>query len=452
MAARGAGTVPVPDQYPNWLRLDNSAKIWPAVLSTRYTTLFRLSACLKAPVKWWFLERALADIMERFPYFNAQLRKGLFWYHLEHQPAKPSVEADSVNPCMNAELIGRGHWPFRVRAFNTRISVEFSHMVTDGTGALVFLRALVTRYFELSGVECSALPDLPRCGEAVDHAEWEDSYQGAVVDMPSALPPIRTEEDAFRLDDRLIPAGTYRVISGLLPTARVLALAKEAGVSLTAYVAAVLMWCLQEIQERHLQANGQARKMRPIRLNIPVNLRPIFKSRTLRNFFSFVDPAIDPRLGSYTFAEIAEQVHRHMRLQIQEKRIRLLISRNVRGEQSMLNRLMPLALKDLVLSAAYSFLGDRRFSTSLSNLGRVDLPSELGDKFSHWVFLPPPSPISKVNCTMVSWQDTLCISFGSMIENNNLEREFFRFFSSQGIPVYIESNAGWLGVPVRRRA
>jgi hypothetical protein len=423
--------------------LDNSAKIWPAVLSYRYTTLFRLTACLKEPVRLAWLERALADVMDRFPYFNVQLHKGLFWYHLEHQAGKPSVEADSANPCMNAELIGKGRWPFRVRAFNTRISVEFSHMLTDGAGALVFLRALVVRYFELSGVACSILPGLPRMGELPEPGEWEDSYPAAVVENPASLPAIPTEEDAFRLPSDLIPAGAYKVTSGLLPAGQVVAMAKAMGASPTEFIGAALLWCLQEIQERHLAVTGQRQQMRPLRLNVPVNLRPLFGSKTMRNFFLFVDPSVDPRLGSYSFEEIVEQVHHRMRFQIQEKRMRLLISRNVRGEQSLLNRLMPLFLKDAVLGAVYSFLGDRRFSTSLSNLGRVELPPELKDSLSHWVFVPPPSPVSKVNCTMVSWQDTLCVSFGSMIRDNELQREFFRFFSRRGVPVYIESNAAW---------
>lgn len=432
------------DPYPDWLRLDNSAKIWPALLSPRHSTMFRLTACLLEPVRLSVLEDALSDLLDRFPYFHVQLRRGLFWYYLEtHRAAEPSVEADSVNPCMNADLIGKGHMPVRVRAFNTRISVEFSHMVTDGTGALTFLRALVNRYCELSGVPCSPMEGLPRAGEPVDPREWEDSYLDAIVDSTSGLPRIPAPENSFRIPSTLLPAGTYRVISGLLSARAVVALAKGHGISLTEYVGAVLLWCLQDIQERRVATQGRWEKVRPIRLTVPVNLRPMFDSRTLRNFFLFVDPGIDPRLGRYTFDEIADQVHHQMRFNLQKKRMRHLITRNVRGEQSVLNRLMPAFVKDAVLQVVFHFLGDRRYSMGLSNLGRVQMPVELDDLLSHWVFVPPPSPVSKVNCAMLSWQDTLCVSFGSMARGAELEKEFFRFFSSQGLQVYIESNAEW---------
>ncbi len=430
--------------YPDWLRLDNSAKIWPALLSPRHSTMFRLTACLTEPVRLALLEAAVADLVTRFPYFHVQLRRGLFWYYMEtHGAPIPSVEADSVNPCMNADVIGKGHVPLRIRAFNTRISVEFSHMITDGTGALTFLRALVTRYCELAGVPSSPIEGLPRMGETADPREWEDSYPEAIVASTSGLPRIPAPENSFRVPSTLLPVGTYRVISGLLSARGVVALAKEHGVSLTEYLVSVLLYCLQDIQERRVTTHGRWERLRPIRLTVPVNLRPMFDSRTMRNFFLFVDPAIDPRLGRYTFEEIADQVHHHMRFNLQKKRMRLLITRNVRGEQSVLNRLLPSFVKDAVLQVVFHFLGDRRYSLGVSNLGRVQLPPELGEAFSHWVFVPPPSPVSKVNCAVITWQDTLCVSFGSMARSTELEQEFFRFFSARGLQAYVESNAEW---------
>jgi len=445
MASRStsSATLPLSEAHPSWLSLDNSAKIWPSVLSGRYTTLFRLTVCLDHAIRVAELQQALADIMDRFPYFHVQIQRGFFWYHLVHKHETPPVEADAANPCMQAQLIGRGRWPFRVRAFNRRISVEFSHMITDGSGALTFLRSLTVRYFELTGQFCSTMAGLPRVGEIPDPLEWEDSHLNSVVQGSGRLPKIRPEEAAFRLDDRLVARGEYQIISGYLSVAAVLEKAKARGLSLTEYLATVLLWCLQNLQEAsdiQRESQGRRRRTRPIRLNVPVSLRSLFGSKTMRNFFSFTDPGIDPRLGLYSFEEIAVQVRNHMRFQIQEKRMRHMISRNVRGEQPLLTRLVPLKVKDIILGMVYRFLGDRRFSTSLSNLSRVELPPELTEHVDRWIFIPPPSPVSKVNCTVVSWQDRLCISFGSMIEDTSLQREFFRFFTRQGIDVYIESN------------
>src|ERR1035437_4982961 len=103
---RVANNQPGSETHPSWLSLDNSAKIWPSVLSRRYTTLFRLTVCLDHPIRLSCLQQALVDIMPRFPYFHVQIHRGFFWYHLVHSQEVPPVEADAANPCMQARLIG----------------------------------------------------------------------------------------------------------------------------------------------------------------------------------------------------------------------------------------------------------------------------------------------------------------------------------------------------------
>ena len=55
-----------------------------------------------------------------------------------------------------------------------------------------------------------------------------------------------------------------------------------------------------------LQAEKVPRRSRrkPVKVLLPVNLRTLFPSRSLRNFASYITPEIDPRTGDYTFSEI----------------------------------------------------------------------------------------------------------------------------------------------------
>ena len=46
----------------------------------------------------------------------------------------------------------------------------------------------------------------------------------------------------------------------------------------------------------------------PVKVLIPVNLRKIFNSGTLRNFVLYASPSIDPRLGEYTFEELCDMI------------------------------------------------------------------------------------------------------------------------------------------------
>lgn len=83
-----------------WMRLDNAAKIYPASMRRDWMAMFRLSATLVEPVEPEVLRAALARTLARFPWFAVRLRRGMFWYYLEHNDAPPIVEEDVCNPCM----------------------------------------------------------------------------------------------------------------------------------------------------------------------------------------------------------------------------------------------------------------------------------------------------------------------------------------------------------------
>ncbi|MFQ9396628.1 MAG: hypothetical protein ACLR2E_24675 [Lachnospiraceae bacterium] len=45
------------------------------------------------------LQKALEETMEKYPLFQAVLRKGLFWFYLEHRDIRPVVKKEKKPPC-----------------------------------------------------------------------------------------------------------------------------------------------------------------------------------------------------------------------------------------------------------------------------------------------------------------------------------------------------------------
>jgi len=431
------------NKFPTWLVLDNTAKIWPAILSQRYTTLFRLSAVMKERVRLEALQEALHDTLLRFPYFRVRIRRGLFWYHLEPRLDFPRVEADFANPCMNYHLLGKDAWPFRIKVFNCRISLEMSHILTDGTGALIFLQFLVDRYLSLKKMSKLRPEETQTCEallEDISPEEWKDEYPSLMIDKPRKLPKVPLQDRAYHPPGKLLSPGQYRVVSLWYSVEEVLAKSKSQALSLTEFLASLLAEVLQEQQADLLEDEGKLWKTKPIKLNIPVNLRKMYPSKTLRNFFSFADPGIDPRLGLFSSEEIRDQLHHQMKFLSNKKHMTLLVSRNMQGERSLLNRLAPRVIKDLVLRMVYQGMGDQRFSASFSNLGLVKTQDAEDDALVGLVFLPPPSPICKVNVSTISCGSRLCVSFAGLIEDMDLARRFSEKMTKEGFKSYIEAN------------
>ncbi len=418
---------------PRWYRLDNAAKLFPAVESRRITTLFRVSATLDREIDPELLQEALEKTIPRFPYFRVRLRRGLFWYYLDHNPKTPQVRPDSPYPCQRLHRRKNNEFLFRVRYYDRRVALEFSHVLSDGTGATVFLRTLLAVYLRLLDEEIPTGDGVLDIEEPPEPEEGEDAYSHFhTEDLPA--PPKATA--AYHPAGSLIGPGKYYLVTSVIPASEVVGIAKEAGVSVTEYLVAVYLWALERTQEEE----RPPKRFRPVRVSVPVNLRKILGVNPLRNFSLFLMPGVDPRLGQYDLPEILRQVHHAMRRDLNEKTIRQQISRNVGSERNPIIRALPLVLKRLFAPIIYRAMGENLYSGSLSNLGIITMPEEMARHVERFEFIPGPGPINKTRATAVSFKGNLYLTFGRLVEATSVERHFFRKLREEGIPVHLESN------------
>ena len=98
--------------------------------------------------------------LETYPLFLSVMRKGLFWYYLESSELRPVVREEAEPPCDSLFIRDRKTLLFQVSYYKNRINLEVFHALTDGTGAICFLKELVKRYLLVSHGE-EGLMDLP---------------------------------------------------------------------------------------------------------------------------------------------------------------------------------------------------------------------------------------------------------------------------------------------------
>ena len=153
-----------------------------------------------------------------------------------------------------------------------------------------------------------------------------------------------------------------------------------------------------------------------------------------------VYPSIDPRMGEYTFEEIVNQVHHYMRYYINNKFLNADITTNAATQQNFWIRMVPLFIKDFVVRQFYIRVQDKQSTAGLTNLGVVQVPEEMKPFVERFDILmgQPFSP--RTNCAIISFGNTLSISFASSIVETDVERYFFRKLIADGIHVKIESN------------
>lgn len=412
--------------------LDNSAVFMAATTVSRSPYVFRLSCELDEPVYVPALEQAVSLVAARFPFVKTRLRSGVFWFYLDPVDQPPAILPDTGYPCASP---GRASWKTNlVRVFvrGPVISCEFHHILTDGTGGIEFVRSLIAEYLTLRGVTCANWQDIRRPGEVVDPAELEDAYDGLFrSDVPNPDPlPNAFHEAGGRFD-----GDEYRVTSASFSVSKTLEVCRARGATITAFFTAVYLDSLQTLAGR----SGQG-PFKPICVQIPVNMRKIHPSKTMRNFFLFIPVSIDRRLGEYSFDEILQRVQYSLKTGLDMREMQRQIHRNVRGERFLFSRVVPLAIKNAYLRHVGEKVADAQFSGNLSNTQTVTMPVEFAEHIKRFDMIPPRRDTIGASVGMISFKDVLSVIFASRVRVNDLERIFLSKCAAFGLEARVVSN------------
>lgn len=417
-----------------WMRLDNAAKIYPAARRRSWNCLFRLSASLNEPIDSVVMQKALEVTIKRFPSIAVRIRRGAFWYYLEEIANPPSIKSEAAYPMARMSFKDIRKCAFRVVCHKNRLAVEFYHALTDGSGGLAFLKTLLAEYLtQKYGVDIPPEKGVLDVREKPKKCEIEDSF----LKNDGPVSSSRSEATAYRLRGTLENDGYLNLVTGILDVKSVLSVAKQYNATLTEFLTAAMIYSIINIQN---STTPNKKRQKPVKILVPVNLRKIFGSETLRNFALYVTPGIDPRLGEYTFEEIVKSVHHQMGYEINAKNLAAKIAANVGAERSFILKIMPLFIKNIAMKTVFNLFGERKSSITISNLGLVEIPDKMKPFVERFDFILGEQALCTNACSVLSYNGKLNISFLRIIRESEVEKEFFSFLRKLGLNIKIESN------------
>ncbi|MBC5788449.1 MULTISPECIES: hypothetical protein [Clostridiaceae] len=412
-----------------WYRLDNAAKLFPSISNTENSNVFRMVCELTESVDRNTLQTAAEKTLAVFPSFRVRLRRGLFWNFLEYNPNPFKIHRDIHPPCSYFKGISQRGYLFEVSYYKNKINLDLFHVLADGTGAMQFLRMLVYHYLQIAHERELTESTIPDNCLATPSSRSEDAfhkyYQKSKKDAPF-------EKKAYRITGSKLMPGEIKIITGHMPVKQVLQLAKSHQATLTTYLTAVVIYSIYE--------NMPARKRkRPVKVNIPVNLRNHFPSVTSRNFFACIETGYTFDQQQPTFEQVLEQVNQQVKGQLSSDKLSQRINFTVATEKNPIVRCLPLALKDIGLKIAYK-QGEIAYSTALSNMGKVSMPEYLQPYIKNFNLIMSPSPFQPVKFGVCSYGDTLNFTYSAAMEPVDIPRHIFRYLSKQGVEVTITTN------------
>ena len=413
--------------------LDNAALIFPAIRRKNWSNVFRESVTLQEDIDPKLLQQAVNELMPRFPSFYLRLRQGLFWYYLEEVAAPPQVQEDYAYPLTFMTQREMRHCCLRVLYYRNRIAVEYFHVLSDGSGALVYLKTLIARYLSLRfGVSIPPTDGVLDIADSPSPDEMEDSFQRYTAEHPAFCP----EAVAYRIPGKRELGCFMRLITGVIPAESLHVLAKTYGCSVTVLLTAVMVECVIGMQDEQLPK----RQQKQVKITVPVDLRRLFPSRTLRNFSLAVNPGVDPRLGVYTLQELCDTIAHQLAAEITPQRMAGRIAENVEPQKNKLLKAVPVVLKTPVMRAVYNRRGERLGCLNISNLGVQKLPAAMDPFIDRMEFIIGVQYSYPNNCSVVTCHGTTFINMIRSTRSAELERRFFSRLVELGVPVTIETN------------
>lgn len=419
---------PIPRQV-RWDKLDNTAHLFPSIAGESMTNVYRISTTLKEDVQPEVLQQALDMILPKFDGFNLRMRTGVFWYYFEENGKKaPKVAEESMFPCRYIRQNKNHNYLFRVTYYKNRINLEVFHVLTDGMGGINFLRELTYQYLRLVHPELAQIEGNKLSKDT--SLSREDSF---VRNYRSSKKSGFNKEKAYLIKEDRLAAGEFGVIHGRMPVSQLKKVAHEYGASLNEYFVSVFVW---SVYQELLHAMPQKR---PIRVAVPVNLRPYFDSDTTKNFFVMVSAEFRPTKEAYTFEDVISCIKESLHKQINKEHLEDLFSYSVSNQRNRLMRPIPLFLKNIAMRIVYEKSAVAN-TTTITNIGNIKIKENYQpyiDGFSAFIAM---SKGQYLKGTICSYQDTLVFTFSSVFSEPLVQKAFFRKIAADGVDVEVETN------------
>ena len=406
-----------------WRSLDNAAKLFSAASSPKDTRVFRFYCELKEEVKEEILQEALNQTIQKYPVFLSVMRKGLFWHYLEKSELRPVVREEYKEPCSSLYVRDKKTLLFEVTYYKKRINFEVFHALTDGTGATEFLRELVKNYLYLIHEEDLEPVELSNQYLTVKDQEDDSFSRYYDPDFPrkkkKKIRAVQIKKGGKGYEELQINEASMSV-------KELLGIAREKKVSMSVLLTAAFICAIHEEMSR-------MQEKKPVILMVPVNLRKIFPSDSMLNFFGYIEPGYQFGGGKDSFEDVLEAVKLYFQENLSKEHMAGRMNELIAIEKHKILKWAPLELKNRCIRAGAK-MAEQEVTAVLSNMSVVKMPegyAQYIEKFGVY------TSTNRTELCICSFQDTLSLGFTSRYDSTNIQRNFYRILKELGASVKV---------------
>jgi NRPS condensation-like uncharacterized protein len=335
-----------------------------------------------------------------------------------------SIEEEHDILCQPIKVSMSGSQSFRLMYHKNRVSAEFFHVLTDGTGAMAFFKSLISEYLRLYGVK-APLGDIWNVNDTPTNEEFENAFVKVEKSKNSSG---FVDKTAVQMNGRLTRRRPCRILHFKMNASRLHEVAKAHGATVTSYLLMQMFYACSAATD---ELTGD------LNIQLPINMRKFYPSKTVRNFSMYCGIRIPiEKIGSKE--ELLAEIKAQIAEKAEKEKMREMITAAVNLVSSI--RLIPLVIKQPIAKLVYGLLGEKIYTTTFSNIGVVHFPEEMLEHIDSMDFCLGAQVTNRLACAAITCGNVTTFSISKMTADPSFEEKLYQLLINDGIETEVEGS------------
>ena len=397
-------------------KLDNTAKFFSLEQKKKNNT-FRFVTILKENVEPKILKKAVINSLIQYPSYNVKLKSGIFWDYFGINVNVPNIEKKNHIALKNIDFENNNGFLFKVTYFNNTISLDVLHILTDGLGASILLKAILYNYFNLKY-------NLKNTNEITENVFGVIDKN--IENADTKLKYIKKHKSAYLIQEKMILSNN-KTNHYILDLEKFKCVCKKNDATITEYLTALYVYSIYKtIYNKH--------SSKDIVVTIPIDLRKHYKVNSYSNFFTCMNVEGHVQNNqNLSFIEILNNIKDEFKQKLCPKKIENYLANDVKLGTNRIFEFIPVSIKKFFIRYADKFINHT--TTTLSNIGPVNLDEQYKKYVDNIMVLVSTGTVQKTKCTVCSYENKLNVTINSNMIDKKIETEFY-FLLKQHMPKF----------------
>lgn len=406
------------DKKKEVYELDDFAKIILPLNNSKFTFMFRISIYLTEEIVPELLQIALNFTIDKYPLFATRLKKYKNKYFFETHRKHYIIEQEDEIPCKPIDLKNEDSQLFRVLYFKNKISLEVFHVLTDGMGAITFLKTLVWEYLKLVEKNMVKIENIDDKINISQKEEMVNPFENISINKKESY----FENIKFlKIKGERIKNKPYEIINIKLDSTKLKNISKKYNTTVTGYLTSVMFLANQKATNN---------KKGYTNVYIPINLRPYYPTNSIRNFCTLCNIYIENE-KNVKFSSIVEKVNTQLKNTLVPDKITQLVVNT--KKIASLSENIPFKINKVTSKITCKVISNNYFTNVLSNLGEIKFTNGISNYVVSMEAFMNISIIAKIACGVITVNNITTFSILKNIDDKSFEEVLYKQFFDDGI-------------------